>query len=314
MGLRDFLVSPFRAGEYTIDWDSPELAPINGVSVQTFVEVTQSPMIPGAGGGVMEGMAGRAGVSLADWTRPSSAGRPVRPRARWCAPRSRRSRARASRCGGDASSRQAGVRLRERRQAVVPRPGARGRSSAGRAAGSRPRAQARTGGWRRPRASTRTDTGMRKPFSRPMQRRIPADGEPDAVGRGALQVPHGVGGGADLLLDLGLPVVGDVDAALAGELGERASRPPRHPRTGTPTSRRARRSPRRGRCGRAHGTPRRSPPRSAACRATCPSPSPRPPPGPAACEVLRQHVEGARDHDRDRRERTRTRSPSRPPP
>ena len=37
------------------------------MSLQTYVEVIQSPIVPGAAGGVMAAMAERAGVSPADW-------------------------------------------------------------------------------------------------------------------------------------------------------------------------------------------------------------------------------------------------------
>jgi len=57
--------SPER--KWGIDWDSPELQPINGVSLQTYVQVTQVPW-SGAGGNVMAAKAERAGVSTPAWT------------------------------------------------------------------------------------------------------------------------------------------------------------------------------------------------------------------------------------------------------
>jgi len=53
--------------KWGIDWDSPELQPINGVSLQTYVQVTQIPRA-GAGGNVTATNAERAGVSTQDWT------------------------------------------------------------------------------------------------------------------------------------------------------------------------------------------------------------------------------------------------------
>jgi hypothetical protein len=38
------------------------------VSLQTYVEVTQSPMVSAPAGSVMAALAARAGVSAADWT------------------------------------------------------------------------------------------------------------------------------------------------------------------------------------------------------------------------------------------------------
>jgi hypothetical protein len=52
--------------KWGIDWNSPELQPISGVSLQTYAQVNQ---IPQAGGGDPRAMAAeRAGVSRQDWT------------------------------------------------------------------------------------------------------------------------------------------------------------------------------------------------------------------------------------------------------
>ena len=53
--------------KWGIDWNSPELQPISGVSLQTYVQVTQTPWT-GGGGNVMAAKAERAGVSTPQWT------------------------------------------------------------------------------------------------------------------------------------------------------------------------------------------------------------------------------------------------------
>ena len=69
MGLLSFLrwgrgPNDFRQYE-TTNWDSPDLQPINGVSLQKFVEVTHA--LESAPMTAMAAMAQQAGVSEADW-------------------------------------------------------------------------------------------------------------------------------------------------------------------------------------------------------------------------------------------------------
>jgi hypothetical protein len=64
MGLFGSRRSPEQ--RWGIDWDSPELQPINGVSLQTYVHVTA---IPWTGGGSKVAQnAEQAGVSTHEWT------------------------------------------------------------------------------------------------------------------------------------------------------------------------------------------------------------------------------------------------------
>ena len=64
MGLFGSKRSPSE--RWGIDWDSPELQPINGVSLQTYLEVNQMPWSGGDPILVQRGR--RAGVSTSDWT------------------------------------------------------------------------------------------------------------------------------------------------------------------------------------------------------------------------------------------------------
>jgi hypothetical protein len=64
MGLFSSKRSPER--KWGIDWDSPELQPIKGVSLQTYIEVTQTPTTRSTAG--ITAKAQRAGVSTSEWT------------------------------------------------------------------------------------------------------------------------------------------------------------------------------------------------------------------------------------------------------
>ena len=68
MGLIDLFLPPRRRRlrNYKLDWNSPELQPIAGVSLQKYVEVTQA--VATSGPRTMAGMAELAGVSQGDWT------------------------------------------------------------------------------------------------------------------------------------------------------------------------------------------------------------------------------------------------------
>jgi len=68
---REGAVSLFRrrspSEKWGIDWSSPELQPINGVSLQTYVQVTSVPWT-GQSGNLRTAEAEKAGVSPQDWT------------------------------------------------------------------------------------------------------------------------------------------------------------------------------------------------------------------------------------------------------
>jgi hypothetical protein len=51
-----------------IDWDSPDLQPINGVSLEQYITVSQMPTPPRAGVSSTDMKAEAAGVSLPVWT------------------------------------------------------------------------------------------------------------------------------------------------------------------------------------------------------------------------------------------------------
>ena len=70
MGLLDLIIPPRRRrlSQYTTDWNSPELQPIAGVSLQKYVEVTQGLAATGGIPASIAAMAEQAGVSQADWT------------------------------------------------------------------------------------------------------------------------------------------------------------------------------------------------------------------------------------------------------
>jgi len=61
----------FRRNEFTqyetTNWDSPDLQPINGVTLQMFVEAVRAREAPGAATTSMAAMAEQAGVSAYDW-------------------------------------------------------------------------------------------------------------------------------------------------------------------------------------------------------------------------------------------------------